>query len=80
MSNCCQRARQQNSESSGDSREYPTILKSHDSKIQNCRLGNNFMVILLRTCPTLEVIGIFNGKCCIRVTENLAKFGKFFKN
>jgi hypothetical protein len=37
------------------------------------------MVILLRTCPTLEVVRIFNGKCCTRETENLEKFGKFLK-
>jgi hypothetical protein len=74
------RARQQNSESSGDSRENPAILKSDDSKIQYCRLGYNFMVIFVRICPTLEVVRIFNGKCCIRLTEKLAKFRKFLKN
>jgi hypothetical protein len=75
-----QRARQQNSESAGDSRENLTILKSNDSKIHYCRLGHNFMVILLRICPTLEVVRIFKGNSCIRVTENLEKFRKFLKN
>jgi hypothetical protein len=70
---------QQNSESAGDSRENPSILKSDDSKIQHCRLGHNFMVIFVRICPTLEVVRIFNGKYCILVTENLEKFGTFFK-
>jgi hypothetical protein len=77
-----QRARQQNSESAGDSRENPAILKSHDSEYQYCRLGHNFiiLVIFVRICPTLEVVRIFDGKYCILVTESLAKFGKFFKN
>ena len=59
LSTCyCMRARQQNSEPADDSRENPTILKSHDSEYQYCILGHNFMVIFVRICPTLEVVRI----------------------